>query len=102
MADPALPAGLYVMQLYIVGSSPHSARAVSNIRRFCEEHLTGRYALEVVDLAENRGLAGSEQIVAAPTLVKRLPLPMRRFVGDMSRTGALLAGLDLAAGPAGK
>ena len=66
-----------------------------NIRKICEEHLAGRYDLEVVDLSRNPALAEGEQIIAAPTLVKKLPLPLRRFIGDMSQTERILVGLDL-------
>jgi circadian clock protein KaiB len=66
-----------------------------NIRRICEEHLRGRYDLEVVDISEHPTLAQGEQIIAAPTLIKKLPLPLRRFIGDMSQTERILLGLDL-------
>ncbi|MFN7929229.1 MAG: circadian clock KaiB family protein [Blastocatellia bacterium] len=85
----------YVLRLYIIGVTPASMRAVANIRRICEEHLEGRYDLEVVDLAERPTLAAGEQIIAAPTLIRKLPLPLRRFIGDLSQTERLLLGLDL-------
>lgn len=85
----------YVLRLYVTGVTPHSSRAIVNIRKICEEHLQGRYDLEVVDLSQNPTLAEGEQIIAAPTLVKRLPLPLRRFIGDMSQTDRILLGLDL-------
>jgi circadian clock protein KaiB len=85
----------YVLRLYVIGTTPQSMRAVTNIRRVCEEHLFGRYSLEVVDLTENPAIASGEQIFAAPTLVKKMPLPLRRFIGDLSRTDRLLLGLDL-------
>ncbi|MGZ8191072.1 MAG: circadian clock KaiB family protein, partial [Methylococcaceae bacterium] len=66
-----------------------------NIRKICEEHLQGRYDLEVVDISQNPTLAEGEQIIAAPTLIKKLPLPLRRFIGDMSQTERILLGLDL-------
>jgi circadian clock protein KaiB len=90
----------YVLRLYITGITPHSARAIANIRRICEEYLPGRYDLEVVDLAQNPALAMDEQIIAAPTLIKKLPLPLRRFIGDLSQTERLLVGLDLHERPA--
>jgi circadian clock protein KaiB len=88
-------ASRYVLRLYVTGSTPRSARAISNIRKICEEHLEGRYDLEIVDIAEHPALAQGEQIIAAPTLIKVLPLPLRRFIGDMSHTERILLGLDL-------
>jgi circadian clock protein KaiB len=85
----------YVLRLYITGTTPHSMRAVVNIRKICEEHLQGRYDLEVVDVSQHPTLAEGEQIIAAPTLIKKLPLPLRRFIGDMSQTERILLGLDL-------
>jgi circadian clock protein KaiB len=85
----------YVLRLYVTGTTSQSMRAISNIRKICEEHLQGRYELEVVDIAQYPTLAIGEQIIAAPTLIKRLPLPLRRFIGDMSRTERILLGLDL-------
>ena len=85
----------YVLRLYITGTTPQSARAIVNIRKICEENLEGRYDLEVVDIAERPALAVGEQIIAAPTLIKELPLPLRRFIGDMSQTERILVGLDL-------
>jgi len=87
----------FLFRLYVAGSTVQSNRAIVNTRRICEEHLEGRYHLEVVDICQHPELARTEQIIAAPTLVKREPLPMRRFVGDMSRTDRLLAGLNLPA-----
>ena len=95
---PLEPAGeRYVLRLYITGSTPQSTRAVANIRKICEEHLTGRYELEVLNIAEHPALAAEEQIIAAPTLIKKLPLPLRRFIGDMSHTDRILVGLDVRA-----
>ena len=85
----------YILRLYVTGATPQSTRAMLNIRKICEEHLNGRYDLEVVDLSQNPTLAEGEQIVAAPTLIKKLPLPLRRFIGDMSQTERILIGLDL-------
>ena len=85
----------YVLRLYVTGTTSQSTRAISNIRKICEEHLQGRYELEVVDIAQYPTLAIGEQIIAAPTLIKKLPLPLRRFIGDMSRTERILLGLDL-------
>jgi circadian clock protein KaiB len=85
----------YVLRLYVTGTTRNSERAIVNIRRICEEHLRGRYDLEVVDISEHPTLAQGEQIIAAPTLIKKLPLPLRRFIGDMSQTERILLGLDL-------
>jgi circadian clock protein KaiB len=87
----------YVLRLYVTGTTSHSTRAMVNIRKICEEHLQGRYDLEVIDIAQNSTLAEGEQIIAAPTLIKKLPLPLRRFIGDMSKTERILLGLDLRA-----
>lgn len=85
----------YLLRLYIAGSTPQSNRAVANIKIICEEHLKGQYELDVVDLYEKPYLAAGEQIIAAPTLIKKLPLPLRRIIGDMSNTDRVLVGLDL-------
>ena len=94
-AAAAAPPAVYVMQLYVVLSSARSARAISSIRKICDEYLDGRHDLEIVDISANPALAKSEQIFASPTLVKRLPLPVRRFVGDMSDSKRIVLGLDL-------
>lgn len=91
--------GRYVLRLYVTGTTPHSARAIVNIRKICEQHLQGRYDLEVVDISQNPTLAEGEQIIAAPTLIKELPLPLRRFIGDLSQTERILVGLDLRTAP---
>jgi len=85
----------YVLRLYVTGTTRHSARAIVNIRTICEEHLQGRYELEIVDISQHPTLVEGEQIIAAPTLIKKLPLPLRRFIGDMSQTDRILLGLDL-------
>jgi len=85
----------YVLRLYVTGTSRHSARAIMNIRIICEEHLQGRYELEIVDISQHPALVEGEQIIAAPTLIRKLPLPLRRFIGDMSQTDRILSGLDL-------
>ena len=87
--------GKYVLKLYITGSTPRSTKAIMNIRRICEEHLKGRYELNIIDIFQQPVLAKGEQIIAAPTLIKKLPLPLRRFIGDMSDTDKILIGLDL-------
>jgi circadian clock protein KaiB len=85
----------YILRLYVTGSSPQSARSIANIKKICEEHLSGRYELEVIDLFQHPEMASSEQIIAAPTLIKKLPLPLRRIIGDLSGTERVLVGLDL-------
>ncbi|HJQ25831.1 MAG TPA: circadian clock KaiB family protein [Blastocatellia bacterium] len=85
----------YVLRLYIAGASPRSMRAIVNARKLCEAHLHGRYELEVIDLLQQPARAASEQIIVTPTLVKKQPLPLRRFIGDLSQTENVLRGLDL-------
>jgi circadian clock protein KaiB len=96
-AVAAHAATLYVLRLYVIGSTPRSARAIANIRKICDEHLEGRYDLEVVDISQHLMLAEGEQIIATPTLIKKLPLPLRRFIGDMSQSERIVLGLDLRA-----
>jgi len=83
------------LRLYVVGQTPKSVRAFANLKVLCEEHLKDRYRIDVVDLRENPQLARGDQIVAIPTLVRRLPLPLRTIVGDLSNSVRLLVGLDL-------
>jgi circadian clock protein KaiB len=85
----------YLLRLYVCGSTWRSAQAIANVKRICEEHLGGRYHLEIVDLYQQPELAASHQIVAAPTLIKARPAPLRRIIGDMSERDRLLAGLNL-------
>ena len=85
----------YVLRLYIAGTSSKSMRAVANIKEICESSLKNRYDLEVIDIYQQPVLMKGEQIIAAPTLVKKLPLPLRKFIGDMSDTERILVGLDL-------
>jgi circadian clock protein KaiB len=87
--------GRYALSLYVVGATMSSSRAIVNVRKLCEEHLPGRYVLEVVDLSLDPSAASSAQIVAAPTLVKEEPPPLRRFIGDMSNTELILEGLGV-------
>lgn len=89
------PDAHYVLRLYVTGMTGRSTRAVENVRNICKKHLTDRYELEVVDLYQQPHLAREEQVVAAPTLVKKRPLPLRRLVGDMSNERRVLGGLDL-------
>ena len=92
-AGPAAPR--YVLRLYVTGSTPRSARAIENMRRICEERLAGRYDLEVVDIYQRPEAAREFQLIAAPTLVKLLPEPLRRVIGDLSDENRVLHGLDL-------
>ena len=85
----------YILRLYITGTTHRSALAITNLKKICEEYLEGRYELEVIDLFKHPSLAKDEQILAAPTLIKKLPLPFRRFIGDMSDKEKVLMGLDL-------
>ncbi|MGA1977063.1 MAG: circadian clock KaiB family protein [Bacteroidales bacterium] len=85
----------YILRLYITGTTSRSVLALTNLKKICEEYLEGRYELEVIDLYKNPSLAKGEQIIAAPTLIKKLPLPFRRIIGDMSNKEKVLLGLDL-------
>jgi circadian clock protein KaiB len=85
----------YVLRLYITGMTPKSTRAIANVQQLCEKYLAGRYDLKVIDIYQQPQLAKGEQIVATPTLIKKLPLPSRRLIGDMSDTARFLVGLDL-------
>jgi circadian clock protein KaiB len=87
----------YVLRLYVTGMTDRSSRAINNLRTICDEYLDGRYDLEVIDIYQQPALTRGEQIVAAPTLIKKLPLPMRRIIGDMSNRDGVLLGLDLVA-----
>jgi circadian clock protein KaiB len=85
----------FVLRLYVTGTTARSTRAIANLRELCEQHLPDRYELQVVDIYQQPELASREQLVAVPTLIKRLPLPLRRLVGDLSNRQRVLAGLDL-------
>ncbi len=85
----------YLLRLYVAGITPKSTAAISNITQICEENLRGRYHLEIIDIYQQPSLAKGEQIIAAPTLIKKLPLPLRRFIGDMADKEKILVGLDL-------
>jgi circadian clock protein KaiB len=85
----------YVLRLYTTGMTPRSLRAVESIKAICEEHLKGRYELEIIDIHQQPVLARGDQIIAAPTLIKRLPEPLRRLIGDLSDFDRVLLGLDL-------
>jgi circadian clock protein KaiB len=85
----------YVLRLYVAGTTPRSQEAIRKVTALCEEYLAGRYELEVIDLYQQPTLAKGEQVIAAPTLVKRLPRPLRRFIGSMANKEKILVGLDL-------
>jgi circadian clock protein KaiB len=86
---------LWDLRLYVAGQTPKSVAAISNLRKLCEEHLAGQYRIEVVDLVPNPHLARVDQILAIPTLVRKLPSPMRKIIGDLSNSERVLVGLDL-------
>ena len=85
----------YVLRLYVAGMTPRSARAIANIKEICGEHLKGRYDLKVIDIYQQPVLARGERIIAAPTLIRKLPPPLRRIIGDLSDRERVLIGLDL-------
>jgi circadian clock protein KaiB len=85
----------FALRLYVAGQSPKATRAFNNLRKICEEHLAGRYSIEVIDLVENPALGRGDQILALPTLVRKLPPPMKKIIGDLSNTERVLVGLDL-------
>jgi circadian clock protein KaiB len=85
----------YVLRLYVAGVTPRSTEAIQRVTAFCEEHLNGRYELEIIDIYQKPALVRGEQIIAVPTLIKRLPLPLRRLIGDMQNEERMLFGLDL-------
>ncbi len=85
----------FVLKLYVTGSTPRSVQAIKNIKKICEEHLKGRYRLEIIDLYQEPWRARQDDLTVAPTLIKKLPVPLRTLVGDLSQTGRVLAGLDL-------
>jgi circadian clock protein KaiB len=87
--------GRYILRLFVTGMTPNSRKAIENVKKICEEHLQGAYELEIVDIYQQPIFAKEGQIVAAPTLVKELPPPLRKFIGDMSQTERILLGLDL-------
>ena len=85
----------YILKLYVAGMTPRSQEAIRTLTAMCEENLAGRYDLEVIDLYQQPELAKGEQIIAAPTLIKKLPLPLRKFIGSMADKDRILVGLDL-------
>jgi circadian clock protein KaiB len=89
------PAKLWQLRLYVAGQTPKSLTAFSNLKKLCENHLKGRYSIEVIDLLEQPALSRGDQILAIPTLVRKLPQPVRKIIGDLSDTERVLVGLDL-------
>jgi len=85
----------YILRLYVAGTTPRSNRAILNIKKICEQELQGRYDLEIIDIYQQPELAENEQIIAAPTLIKKLPLPLRKVIGDLSDEERVIIGLDL-------
>ena len=86
---------IYQLRLYVAGQTPKSLAAFSNLKKICEEHMAGKYVIEVIDLLENPTLARGDQILAIPTLVRKLPTPIKKIIGDLSNTERVLVGLDL-------
>jgi circadian clock protein KaiB len=94
--DPALPEGhVWELRLYVAGQTPKSVRAFANLKKICEEHMAGQYRIEVIDLLENPRMAQEDQIVAVPTLVRKLPEPVRKIIGDLANTERVLKGLEI-------
>ena len=87
--------GIFLLKLYVAGTTTNSANAFRNLKKICEEHLAGRYKIEIVDLLENPALAKGDQILALPTLVRKLPEPVKKIIGDLSNTERVLVGLDI-------
>ncbi|MCJ2013664.1 circadian clock KaiB family protein [Methylobacterium sp. J-076] len=93
--EPEGESGHYKLRLYVAGQTSKSLTAMKNLKKFCEEHLAGRYEIEVIDLMKSPQLAAGDQILAIPTLVRRLPSPLKRIIGDLSNTEKVLVGLDI-------
>ena len=90
----------FVLRLYIAGQTPKCMRAFANLKRICEQYLADRYQIEMIDLLQDPALARNDQILAVPTLVRRVPVPVRKIIGDLSNTQRVLAGLDVSIGAA--
>ena len=90
-----MPDEMFDLRLYVAGQTPKAVRAFANLRKICDEHLAGRYRIEVIDLTEDPQLGHGDQILALPTLVRRLPAPIKKIIGDLSNTERVLVGLDL-------
>jgi circadian clock protein KaiB len=93
--EPLVQPERFVLRLYIAGQTPKCVRAFTNLKRICEEHLADRYRIEIIDLLQNPQLARGDQILAVPTLVRQLPAPVKKIIGDLSNTERVLVGLDL-------
>jgi circadian clock protein KaiB len=93
--DDMLDQDFYILRLYVAGQTSRSLAAFANLKKICEEHLGGRYKIEIIDLLENPQLAKGDQILAVPTLVRKLPPPIKKIIGDLSNTERVLVGLDL-------
>jgi circadian clock protein KaiB len=98
--ETASAAESFVLRLYVAGQTPKCMRAFANLKRICEQYLSNRYRIEMIDLLENPALARGDQILAVPTLVRRVPVPVRKIIGDLSNTQRVLAGLDVSVGAA--
>jgi circadian clock protein KaiB len=94
-ANPDHGNGFYKLRLYVAGQTPKSLAAIVNLKKVCDEHLAGHYDIEVIDLIKDPQLAAGDQILAVPTLVRRLPEPLKRIIGDLSNTERVLVGLDI-------
>jgi circadian clock protein KaiB len=94
-SSPQSPEKAYELRLYVAGQTPKSLVAFSNLKKICEEYLAGQYHIEVIDLLKNPQLASGDQILAIPTLVRKLPEPIKKIIGDLSNTERVLVGLDL-------
>lgn len=94
-AMPTPDAEVWLLRLYVAGQTPKSIAAFANLKRICEEHLEGKYRIEVIDLMVNPQLARGDQILALPTLVRKLPAPVKKIIGDLSNTERVLVGLDI-------
>lgn len=98
--EPEENPDFWQLKLYVAGQTPRSVAAFANLKKICEEHLAGKYRIEIIDLLENPTLAAGDQILAIPTLVRKLPEPVRKIIGDLSHTERVLVGLDIRPVPA--
>jgi circadian clock protein KaiB len=94
-AAPRPAAERWQLKLYVAGNTPKSVAAIANLKRYCEHHLDGRYEIEIIDLLKNPQLAAGDQILAIPTLVRKVPVPIRKIIGDLSNEEKVLVGLDI-------
>jgi circadian clock protein KaiB len=97
IASPIPAEEIWELRLYVAGQTPKSVTALANLKKYCEEFLKGRYQLEVIDLLQNPQLAAGDQILAIPTLVRKVPVPIRKIIGDLSNQERVLVGLDIRA-----